>query len=70
MHISTVNISKVVTDEAYITVAIQYRRLLISSIFRFDLVPFKDQGQGQVHFDCEYFKNGDKLGKHYYCLEI
>ena len=53
MHISTVNITKMVTVGAYITIGITYdvKCGLSISIFIFD---FGRRGQDYVHFDFEY----------------
>ena len=57
MHLSTVDISEVVTDKA-----IANRKS--HTAFRLtylDLTLAHSKGQGQVyaHFDCEYFQSGD-----------
>ena len=51
MHISTVNISQMVTDRASIAIAnTEVAYGLSSGILTFDLGPFKGQVQGHAHF--------------------
>ena len=60
MHISTVNISQMVTDRSNITINIKYKNLhwLSIGIFRFHHGTFK--GQGEAPFEHEYLTNRDR----------
>ena len=53
IHISTVNISKMVSNRTNITIAMKYEVTngLSIGIFRFILAHCKGQGQGRAHFD-------------------
>ena len=73
MQISTSNISKMVTNRANITIAINYDVAYMSfQLSYLDLTIARSKGQGQVHvhFQSEYLQNGDRSGKHYYHNQI
>ena len=54
VYISTVNISKMLTDTVNTIVAVEYDVAMGLQVVYLDLILIYFKGQGHAHFDCEY----------------